>query len=91
LNISNGFETAECYDNPGGRQEWIDHMWLNPNGTDTEIHSKKVVPIFGQLGTMRCPLSDHYAVEASVKVRQSSQKDLAKSHNLKGKKSTNWF
>jgi endonuclease/exonuclease/phosphatase family metal-dependent hydrolase len=91
LNISNGFETAECYDNPGGRPEWIDHMWLNPNGTDTEIRSKKVVPIFGQLGTMSCPLSDHYAVEAKVLVRQSTQKDLAKSHNLKGKKSTNWF
>jgi sphingomyelin phosphodiesterase len=93
LKFSNGFKTSECYDNPGGLidGEWIDHMWLNPNGTDTEIRFKKVVPIFGQLGAKKCPLSDHYAVEAFIKVRQSSQKDLAKSHNLKGKKSTNWF
>lgn len=88
LNFSNGFATADCYDNPGGdpEGEWVDHLWLNANGTETEIHSKKVVPILGSLGTRNCPLSDHYAVEALIKVRQNNPSNLAKGHSLKSTK-----
>lgn len=71
LESSNGFSTAGCFETPGGisKGEWLDHMWLNPNGSEAEIHSKKVVPIVGRLGTSECPLSDHYAVEAFIGVK----------------------
>ncbi len=70
IRSTNGFSTDGCFKNPGGSKEgeWIDHMWLNANGTKTEIHSKTVVPIFGQLKSGECPLSDHYAVEAIIKL-----------------------
>lgn len=85
INFSNGFATSDCYDNPGGDPdgEWVDHLWLNANGTETEIHSKKVVPIFGSMGAKNCPLSDHYAVEAFIKVRQNNPSNLAKGHIVK--------
>lgn len=70
LNATNGFSTEGCFKNPGGTKEgeWLDHLWLNANGTETQIHSKTVVPIFGQLRSGKCPLSDHYAVEAYIKL-----------------------
>jgi endonuclease/exonuclease/phosphatase family metal-dependent hydrolase len=70
INATNGFSTAGCFKNPGGTNEgeWLDHFWLNANGTETQIHSKTVVPIFGQLRSGKCPLSDHYAVEAYIKL-----------------------
>lgn len=85
LNSSNGFSTVGCFETPGGisEGEWLDHMWLNPNGTDTKIYSKKVVPITGPLGLQECPLSDHYAVEALIEVKKTINKILTKKHSLK--------
>jgi endonuclease/exonuclease/phosphatase family metal-dependent hydrolase len=70
INATNGFSTEGCFKNPGGTKEgeWLDHLWLNANGTETQIHSKTVVPIYGQLRSGKCPLSDHYAVEAFIKL-----------------------
>lgn len=85
LDSSNGFSTSDCFENPGGSPEgeWIDHMWLNSNGTDTEIHAKKIVPILGLLGTKLCPLSDHHAVRAQIEVKQNNLINLAKGHSAK--------
>lgn len=75
LMASNGFPTEGCFNTPGGINagEWIDHMWLNRNGTDTEILDKRVVPIIGHLGSLECPLSDHYAVEAFIEIQKSTK------------------
>jgi endonuclease/exonuclease/phosphatase family metal-dependent hydrolase len=80
LGWSNGFRTTDCFDTPGGENpgEWLDHFWLNANGTDTLIHFKKVIPIIGILGNKECPLSDHYAVEALVEVNDQRELKLAK-------------
>ena len=71
LDSSNGFSTSDCFDTPGGISdgELLDHLWLKLNGSEVEIHSKQVVPIIGLLGSNICPLSDHYAVEAFIKVK----------------------
>lgn len=83
LDFSNGFTTVGCFETPGGATEgeWLDHMWLNPNGTETKIYSKKVVPIIGSLGSQECPLSDHYAVEAFIEVKKVLNKILTKGHH----------
>lgn len=88
LNSSNGFSTVGCFETPGGisKGEWLDHMWLKPNGSDTQIHSKKIVPILGLLGNSLCPLSDHYALEAKILVNESSNQHLAKVNSSKALK-----
>jgi endonuclease/exonuclease/phosphatase family metal-dependent hydrolase len=80
LDSSNGFSTVGCFETPGGisKGEWLDHMWLNQNGSETEIHSRKVVPIVGRLGTLECPLSDHYALEAFIEVKKVLGQALTK-------------
>ena len=85
FNFSNGFSTVGCFDNPGGINpgEWIDHMWLKPNGTEIQINSKKVVPILGKIGPKECPLSDHYAVEAIIELNKNKKQDLAKKSHPK--------
>lgn len=66
---TNGFATKPCFKKPGeDHEEWLDHFWLKANGTETEVLSKKVVPIIGQLKNKICPLSDHHAVEAIIKL-----------------------
>ena len=90
LGSSNGFSTVGCFETPGGisNGEWIDHVWLNPNGSGTEVHSKKIIPIFGQLGTLECPLSDHYALEAFIEVKKVLIQHLTKGHRPKVHKIT---
>jgi endonuclease/exonuclease/phosphatase family metal-dependent hydrolase len=80
LESSNGFSTVGCFETPGGisKGEWLDHMWLNPNGSETEIHSKKVIPIVGRLGSSVCPLSDHYALEAFIEVKKNIEQSITK-------------
>lgn len=69
LTGTNGYSTEGCYKKPGGdTEEWLDHLWLKANGSETNITAKKVVPINGELKTGLCPLSDHRAVEAIVKL-----------------------
>ncbi len=80
LDSSNGFSTRGCFDTPGGESEgeWLDHVWLNSNHTQTEVYSKKVVPILGNLGHLECPLSDHYALEAYIKVNKNLLMNISK-------------
>lgn len=70
LLATNGFSTEGCFKNPGGdaQGEWLDHMWLKANGSNAEIHTKQVLPIKGFIRSKECPLSDHYAVEAMIKL-----------------------
>ena len=70
LVATNGFSTAGCFKNPGDgvAQEWIDHMWLKSNGAPTVIVAKKVLPLMGLINYTECPLSDHYALEAKIKL-----------------------
>ncbi len=65
LNSTNGYSTEGCYKKPGedGPGEWLDHVWINAT-TSAMIHSRKVLPIEGELQGKFCPLSDHYALEA---------------------------
>jgi endonuclease/exonuclease/phosphatase family metal-dependent hydrolase len=87
LDSSTGFSTVGCFNTPGGinEGEWLDHMWLNTNGTETEIHSKQVIPIIGHLGKLECPLSDHYAVEAYITMNIGLNKVFGKVHNPRWK------
>ena len=70
LQATNGFSTDGCFKNPGGNLngEWLDHMWINPMGSSAQIQFKRVLPIKGIIRAKECPLSDHYAVEAMIKL-----------------------
>lgn len=70
LLATNGFSTEGCFKNPGGdsQGEWLDHMWVKPNGSAVQILTKQVLPIHGLIRSKECPLSDHYAVEAIIKL-----------------------
>lgn len=69
LQSTNGFAVA-CYKVPGepNAGEWIDHMWLREMHSGAKVFEKKVVPIYGTLKGRECPLSDHYALEAKIKL-----------------------
>lgn len=67
---SNGFK-VDCYKTPGGHSDgqWLDHFWLRAQGTESVIFDKKVRPFFAVMkGDKECSLSDHYAVEATLKL-----------------------
>jgi endonuclease/exonuclease/phosphatase family metal-dependent hydrolase len=69
LTGTNGFSTEGCFKKPGGdKEEWLDHMWLKANGSDAKVTSKKVLLMNGELDCGPCPLSDHRAVEAVIKL-----------------------
>lgn len=66
---TNGFSTKGCYKKPGeDNEEWLDHLWLKANSSEVAITSKKVVLMMGELNSVQCPLSDHSAVEAVIKL-----------------------
>lgn len=66
---SNGFSTEGCFKKPGeNKSEWLDHFWLKKNGGTAAVESRRVVPMRAELNDCDCPLSDHYAVEAIVKL-----------------------
>lgn len=65
---TNGFKVP-CYKIPGGLVEgqWLDHIWLRDNNTETKISRKTVVPFKAIMQSGKeCSLSDHYAVEAML-------------------------
>ncbi len=65
---TNGFPIS-CYTKPGDDQkEWIDHIWLKPIISNAKVLGKRVRPYNGILEGKDCPLSDHYAVEATIKL-----------------------
>lgn len=65
---TNGFPTI-CYTKPGDdTKEWIDHIWMKPIISTARVLNKRVRPYNGVLEGKECPLSDHYAVEATIKL-----------------------
>ena len=70
LNATNGFK-VECYKTPGEASDgqWLDHFWLRAHSSGSEILHKKVRPFTGIMkGNKECSLSDHYGVEAVLKL-----------------------
>lgn len=65
LNYTNGFPN-DCYKTPGGSYQWLDHVWLKPNETASEITYNAVRPMKGTLKGRECYLSDHHSVEARI-------------------------
>lgn len=68
LDYSNSFP-VECYKIPGSPDatpQWLDHVWLKQNETETEVISKNVRPFMAKFGEKECSLSDHYSVEAVI-------------------------
>lgn len=66
---TNGFPTKGCFKKPGeDNEEWLDHFWVKANGSVIAIENKKVLPLTGKLFGKICPLSDHNAVEAVIKL-----------------------
>lgn len=69
LTSTNGFSTEGCFKKPGeNKAEWLDHFWVKANGSVIAVESKKVLPMMGVLNGTDCPLSDHNAVEAVIKL-----------------------
>lgn len=65
---SNGFPTI-CYNKPGDdKKEWIDHIWMKPIISTARVLNKRVRPYSAVLEGKDCPLSDHYAIEATLKL-----------------------
>lgn len=67
---SNNFP-VECYKtpgSPGAAPQWLDHVWLKQNETETQVISKNVRPFMAKFGERECSLSDHYGVEAVIKL-----------------------
>ena len=56
----------ECYKTSGDgiHHEWIDHIW--GNGADLRKASMQVRVMDFEYNGVRCPLSDHHAVEATI-------------------------
>lgn len=65
LDHTNGFPIS-CYNKPGDNvKEWIDHILVSKN-SDIKLTNKKVIVYKAVLEGRECPLSDHYALEATL-------------------------
>ncbi len=70
LDYTNSFK-VECYKTPGSpdaQPQWLDHVWLKTNDTETQVLEKKVRPFKAMMNKKNCSLSDHYGVEAIIKL-----------------------
>jgi endonuclease/exonuclease/phosphatase family metal-dependent hydrolase len=69
LTATSGFPIT-CYKKPGKSEEmtWLDHIWLAPHGSEANFIDKKALNFTGLFFGIECPLSDHYAVEATIKL-----------------------
>ena len=68
LRATNGFK-MDCFNSPGDdkKEQWLDHMWLKTNKSNTVIKNMLAIPMKGTLNNKNdCPLSDHHAVEATL-------------------------
>lgn len=68
LRATNGFK-MNCFKSPGDdkKEQWLDHLWLKTNKSNTVIKSMLAIPMKGSLNNKNdCPLSDHHAVEATL-------------------------
>lgn len=69
LKGSNGFPTAGCFKKPGdNKEQWLDHLWLKKNGSEATVSNRRVFALKGEFNNCECPLSDHYPVEATIKL-----------------------
>lgn len=69
LNSTNGYSTKSCFKKPGeDHPEWLDHIWVKANGSMITVENKKVLPMSAMINGIDCPLSDHHAVEAMIKL-----------------------
>lgn len=65
LPYTNGYP-IECYKKPGDDQkQWIDHILVHQDFSGT-VKDKNVRVFNGLFDGKECPLSDHYAVEATL-------------------------
>lgn len=66
-----GFKN-ECYSNPkeifGLKEEWLDHIWINTNNSTALIDGLTVTKVKGIIKNKLCSLSDHFAVEATLRL-----------------------
>lgn len=71
LDASNGFSTQGCFKRPGDESDpsqWLDHFWIKDSSGSAQIIERRVHPMLGNLNNRVCPLSDHHAVEATLKL-----------------------
>ncbi len=47
---------------------WVDHILLNKAGTTTQILDQRIHEFFGDMKGGNCPLSDHQAIEATIRL-----------------------
>lgn len=70
LYYTSGFKTV-CYHQPGKNEppKLLDHILVDPNESDIEISSRQIVEFkdFMKKG-IECPLSDHHAIEATIRL-----------------------
>jgi endonuclease/exonuclease/phosphatase family metal-dependent hydrolase len=63
---------AECLkkESRTPKMKWLDHVWIKRNGSNSEVVQKKVKPFIAYIKSSKkeCSLSDHYAVEAILKL-----------------------
>lgn len=67
---TNGFKVP-CYKIPSGLVEgqWLDHIWLRSNNSEAQVQRKMVIPFKAIMQSGKeCSLSDHYAVEAILRL-----------------------
>lgn len=66
---TNGFSTQDCFKKPGDNNpQWLDHVWMKQNGSTAEVVAKEVNTMVNILNGFKCPLSDHYALEATIRL-----------------------
>lgn len=70
LTYSYGFP-VNCYKTTGARtktHQWLDHVWLNPQGSTATITKKIIKPFNDLIKGEECPLSDHHGLETVVQL-----------------------
>lgn len=68
LQHTSGFPVT-CYCKPGGNTpDWIDHVLVRPNHSVTQVLHKKVRSFRGMIKGRECDLSDHYGIEATIRL-----------------------
>jgi len=70
LTATNGFEVT-CYKTPGkpSAGKWLDHIWLKNIESNAEVLNKRVVPFTAVMKSGKeCSLSDHYGIEATIRL-----------------------
>lgn len=65
---SSGYKVS-CYKNrEGAVGKWVDHILLDPRQSKTEVLNKRIRTFFAPIKGTECALSDHQAVEATIRI-----------------------